>query len=98
MSVKTQNLVRTTLPGWCGVAAFFFSLGILHYRNDPPYIKAMIIMGAIYVTMFCVEAFLCIRGNFGLIGSPCQRRIDAGRIFFKIVGLIITILCLSSVY
>ena len=98
MSVKTQNLVRTTLPGWCGVAAFFFSLWILHYRNDPPYIKAMIIMGVIYVTMFCLEAFLCIRGNFGLIGSPCQRRIDAGRVFFKVVGLIITILCLSSVY
>jgi len=98
MPDKTQNLVRTTLPGWCGVGAFFFVLWILHRSNEPAYIKAAIITGALFVTMFCVEAFLCIRGNFGLIGAKPQRRISAGRVFFKIIGLVITILCLSSVY
>jgi protein-S-isoprenylcysteine O-methyltransferase Ste14 len=98
MSVKTQNLVRTTLPGWCGLGAFFFSVWLLYHSSGPPYMKAALTIGAIFITMFCVEATLCIRGNFGLIGVPCQRRIDAGRIFFKIIGLIITISCLSSPY
>lgn len=86
------------LPGWCGLAAFFFSLWILHHRTVPPYMQAAITIGVVFVTMFCAEAFLCIRGDFGLIGAPPQRRIDAGRVFFKIIGLIITLLCLSSAY
>ena len=98
MSVKTQNLVRTTLPGWCGLGTLFFSLWILHYSSDPLYIKAAITIGMIFMAMFCAEAFLCLRGNFGLIGAPCQRRIDAVRIFFKTSGLIITIFCVASVY
>ena len=98
MSVKTQNLVRTTLPGWCGVAAFSFCIWILYNSSSPSYIKAAIIVGVLFVTMFCVEAHLCIRGKTGLIGAPCQRKIDAGRVFFKIGGLAITLLCLSSAY
>ena len=98
MSVKTQNLVRTTLPGWCGLAAFFFSLWIIYHSTESACIKAVIIVGVLFITMFCVEAFLCYRGKFGLIAAPCSRRIDSRRIFFKIAGLIITIACLSSVY
>jgi len=98
MLVKTQNLVKTTLPGWCGLGAFFFSLWLTTHSSDPPYMKAAFTIGMIFVTMFGVEAFLCIRGNFGLIGMPHQREADAGRIFLKSFGLIITIFCLSSIY
>ncbi|MDE1921408.1 MAG: hypothetical protein KGJ09_07885 [Candidatus Omnitrophica bacterium] len=98
MSVKSQNLVRTTLPGWCGLGGFFFSIWVLHFTNDEPYIKAAITIGSIFMVMFCAEVFLCIRGNFGLIAAPSQRRIDVRRVLFKISGLIITVLCLSSIY
>ncbi|MBF0504912.1 MAG: hypothetical protein HQL14_07405 [Candidatus Omnitrophica bacterium] len=98
MSVKTQNLVRTTWPGWCGLGALLVSSWFLHQGSVELNLQAAILIGVLFVAMFCVEAFLCLRGNFGLIGAALKRKVDTGRIFFKIAGLIITIACLSSAY
>ena len=95
---RTQNLVRTTLPGWCGVAALFLTFQALRPMEAPPYIKASVLIGALYLTMFCVEAVLSIRGRFGLLGAPCQRKMVLSRILVKITGWIVTIFCVSSAY
>jgi protein-S-isoprenylcysteine O-methyltransferase Ste14 len=41
---------------------------------------------------------LCIRGNFGLIGAPCQRKIKLSRVLFKIIGWVLTISFVASAY
>jgi len=98
MSAKTQNLVRSSLSGWCGLGALFGSFLGLRQSNEPAYIQASIIIGVMFATMFCVEACQCIQGNFGLIGAPCQRKLKLSRVLIKIIGWIITIFCVSSAY
>lgn len=60
--------------------------------------QACIIITVVFITMFCVEAAFCIRGKFGLIGAPCQRKLNLSRVCVKILGLIMTLLCVSSAY
>ena len=98
MSIKTQNLVRTSLPGGCGLVALVGTFLALRHSHQPSYIQASIIIGVMFVTMFCVEAFLCIRGNFGLIGAPIQREFKLSRFLYKVIGWIITVLCVASAY
>jgi len=98
MTVKTQNLVRTSLPGWCGLIALFAAFLFLCQSDLPSYLQASIIIGVLFVTMFSIEAILSVRGNFGLLGAACQRGFNINRVFFKIMGYIITILCVSSAY
>ena len=98
MPAKTQNFIRTSLPGWCGLAALSGSFWALQQSDLPLYLRAAIIIGAIFVTMFFVEACLSIRGNFGLLSAPCQRKFSTKRVFIKIIGWAMTLLCVGSAY
>ena len=98
MLVKTQNLIRTSLPGWCGVAALFATSLVLRHSGQPPYVQAAIIIGVLFFIMFSVEAAICICGNFGIIGVAPQRKINPGRVLYKICGWMITIGCVASAY
>jgi len=98
MSVKTQNLVRTSLPGWCGVITLIATFLFLRHSGQPAYIQSSIIIGAMFLVMFSAEAVLCLRGNFGLLGAPCLRKLNLSRVFIKIAGWIITVSCVASAY
>jgi len=98
MPVKTENIVRSTLPGWCGLAALVVTFLGLRQFHFPDYMQAALIIGMIFVVMFFVEALICIRGKYGLISAPCLRKLKLSRILIKILGWIITIFVVSSAY
>jgi protein-S-isoprenylcysteine O-methyltransferase Ste14 len=98
MAVKTHNLIRTSLPGWCGLIALYFSFLYARQSHQAPYIQAAIVIGAMFAVMFCVEAAYCFYGKYGLISAPCQRRFKLGRVMYKIAGWVITVACVSSAY
>lgn len=97
MPIKSENLVRSALPGWCGLGALVLSLWVIN-KTVPAYIQAVIVIGIIFAAMFVVEAYLSIKGNYGLIGASSKRPLNFKRIFFKIIGWLITIGTVSSAY
>jgi hypothetical protein len=95
---KTQNLVRSSLPGWSGLIGFFMALACLRQSFLPSYVKALIMLAIVFLCMFCTEAIFCIRGKFGLIAASSQRSLKLSRVFLKVVGWVIAIFCVSSAY
>jgi hypothetical protein len=98
MAAKTQNLIRSTLPGCCGVVVLFETFLVLRQGTLPAYLQAAIIIGLMFAAMFCVEAIFCVLGNYGLISAPCQRAFSLIRVIYKVIGWIITVGIVASAY
>ncbi len=98
MADNTQNLVKSSLSGWCGfftLLAFYF---LFQNSDRPAYVNATIIVGVTFAVMFAVEAFLSWKGRFGLIASSVSRPPDARRLTLKLAGWILTLLVVSIPY
>ncbi len=95
---RTRNLVKTSLPGWCGLIALLISFLATTNSDHPLYIRACLIIGAMFVVMFAVEAALSIWGDFGLLSAPSQRPFDLGRVLIKVTGWVVTVSCVASAY